>query len=157
MVKKGDQIPGFEEVEILYPTEFSTRFNLYRDGAIIRISDGQHSTIYSPANMYNLEKSVDERFHVLLLAGNPYPHQKFEDILKVNNPHYVAISFRRPATWLMDRYHLGNSIIGGGIQFLRRISELSTPIFRTDRNGAFQVDLFKGSIRAEPFVPGSKS
>lgn len=152
-IKAGDKIPEADGmIEILYPTRVSPKFSAYYDGLILKISSGGKSILFSSGNVHPFEEIVSFNPDYVFLADLPYPYNKFERFIKTRNPEGVAVSFRFPAAWLVEGYHLAGTISARNKSYLPRFREFRVPIYVTNANGAIFVDQQRSRSRIVPFV-----
>ncbi|HOT29138.1 MAG TPA: ComEC/Rec2 family competence protein [Candidatus Ozemobacteraceae bacterium] len=149
----GVRIDGFgDSVEILAPATFTPRFSCYYDGAALLFKEGGDRIAYAPGNAYLFEKALPAELNGLLLADLPYPYEKFAEYVRATKPEWVGISFRKPSSWLMERYYMQKLLDGRSIQFNRRSRDLPLPVYRTERYGAIQVTARQGKLYTKTYI-----
>jgi len=154
-IKEGSRLPGFEDcIECLYPPKAKDpeRFSAYYDGAILKITEAGMTMLYTPGNMYPLQKIMPQKVDMLFLAELPYPLQNFLDLMTARRFDRAAMSFRKPSSWLLEGYYMKKILDGRGIQLDRKTRDLSDVFYRTDTDGAVQVDVFKNKISVKRFI-----
>ncbi len=150
----GRRVPGFEDtLEVLYPDRDPERFSVYYDGAILQVTEGNRRFVYSSGSMYSLPKVLPEKVDVLFLADLPFPLQEFWDLLAQGRFQRVALSWRKPSSWLMEGFYMKKILDGRGIQVERRIRDLDEIFFQTQTDGAIQVDVRKDELAVKRFIP----
>ncbi|RCK80510.1 MAG: Late competence protein ComEC, DNA transport [Candidatus Ozemobacter sibiricus] len=149
----GTPVPGFEEtIEVLSPTRSGDRFAVYYDGAILQIREGAHRLVYSPGSMYALPKVLPERVDVLFLADLPFPLEDFWGLVATDRVNRIALSFRRPSSWLFEGYYMKKIVEGRSIQVERKLRDQPDRFFLTQSDGAIQADVVKDRLIVRPFL-----
>ena len=150
---EGASIGGFgDSVEVLAPATFTKRFSCYYDGAALLFKEGGSRIAYAPGNAYLYDKALPTELNALLLADLPYPYDKFAEYVRATKPEWVGISFRKPSSWLMERYYMQKLLDGRSIQFNRRSRDLPMPVYRTERYGAIQVTARQGKMYTKTYI-----
>lgn len=150
---RGDRIDGFADtVEVLAPASVTERFSCYYDGAALLFKEGASRIAYAPGNAYLFQNALPTELNGLFLADLPYPYDKFTEYVRQAKPEWVSISFRKPSSWLMERYYMQKLLDGRSIQFNRRSRDLSMPVYRTERNGAVQITARQGNLYTRPYI-----
>ncbi len=149
----GTPLPGFEDtIEVLYPSRAGDRFAVYYDGAILQIREGAHRFVFSSGSMYSLPKVLPERVDVLFLADLPFPLDDFWGLVSSDRVNRVALSFRKPSSWLLEGYYMKKILDGRSIQIDRKIRDQPGRFLQTQSDGAIQVDVVKDRLLVRPFV-----
>ncbi|HEY9071099.1 MAG TPA: ComEC/Rec2 family competence protein [Candidatus Ozemobacteraceae bacterium] len=149
----GSTIDGFAQtVEILAPASMPERFSCYYDGAALLFKEGAARIAYAPGNAYAYERALPTELTGLILADLPYPFDRFAAYVRGAKPEWVGVSFRKPSSWLMERYYMQKLLDIRSIQFAKRVRELPMPIYRTERNGALQVSARKGALDIKAYI-----
>ncbi|GAB4279871.1 MAG: hypothetical protein Kow0029_24010 [Candidatus Rifleibacteriota bacterium] len=152
-VKAGDKIAESDgAIEILYPDRVSKRFNVYYDGLIIKIKAKDKNILYISGNAHPLEKLKPFSIDYIFAADLPYPYDKFEHFVRSKSPEAVGISFRFPASWLIEDYHLAGIISSRNKSYLPRFREWRTPVYVTSANGALELSSSRSSFKFRPYV-----
>lgn len=150
---KGSRIEGFADtVEVLAPASVTERFSCYYDGAALLFKEGDARIAYAPGNAYIYENAFPTELNGLFLADLPYPFDKFSEYVRQARPEWVGISFRKPSSWLMERYYMKKLIDGRSIQFNKRSRDLAMPVYRTEQNGAVQVTARHGALYTRTYI-----
>lgn len=156
LLRAGEGIVGMDGViEFVHPREPPKRFNSYYDAAVVFIRHGRHAMAYASPNVRSWAGLADQPLNILFVAGIPNPSQDFLDFYQRAKPDHVAISFRKPPGWLMDRYYLGKILDGRIFQFNKKFRDWGKDLLRTDQNGAVQVDIIRDRLHLMPFVTSS--
>ncbi|HOY65395.1 MAG TPA: ComEC/Rec2 family competence protein [Candidatus Ozemobacteraceae bacterium] len=149
----GSTIDGFAQtVEVLAPASMPERFSCYYDGAALLFKEGAARIAYAPGNAYVYERALPTELTGLILADLPYPFDRFATYLRTANPEWVGVSFRKPSSWLMERYYMQKLLDIRSMQFAKRIRDLPMPVYRTERNGALQVTARKGMLDTKAYI-----
>lgn len=153
IIKAGDKInEAGAVIEVLYPERARRSFQQYYDGLILKISSGVQNYAFLSGNAYPLEGDIKFKADFIFCADLPYPYEAFEKFAKSSIPEGVAVSFRFPAAWLMENYHLAGAISSRNRSYAPRFKQLKFPVYLTSENGAIQVDQLRGSISTKVFV-----
>lgn len=153
IIKAGDKInEAGAVIEVLYPERARRSFQQYYDGLILKISSGVQNYAFLSGNAYPLEGDIKFKADFIFCADLPYPYEAFEKFAKSSIPEGVAVSFRFPAAWLMENYHLAGAISSRNRSYAPRFKQLKFPVHLTSENGAIQVDQLRGSISTKVFV-----
>ena len=140
-------IPEFDkEIEVVYPRQNPERFSLYYDGLALKASFGKITIGYAPGNAYAYKRVFPDNLDILFLADLPFPHERFANFIKEGAPKRVAISFRKPSSWVMDQFYMGKLLDGRSIQFSRKAADLHTEMLRTDKLGAIEAGIRNGRL-----------
>ncbi|EKD83287.1 MAG: hypothetical protein ACD_39C00767G0001, partial [uncultured bacterium] len=152
-IKAGDRITDAGvNIEVMHPDLSKSVFQQYYDGLILKISYGSQNYVYLSGNTHPLGDSVDFKPDFIFIADLPYPYEAFEKFAKSANPEGVAISFRFPSAWLMENYHLANTISSRNRSYAPRLKQLNFPVYMTSENGAVQVDQLRNTLYTKVFV-----
>jgi ComEC/Rec2-related protein len=152
-IRAGDSIKEAQgAIEILYPKAKKKRFANYYDGLILKITNKANNLLFCSGNVHPLDEVVSFYPDYIFMADLPVPYQKFERFMKARNPKGVAVSFRFPASWLMDGYHLAGTISGRSKSYLPRLRESRFPVYITSDNGAIEVSRTRSNFNFTPYV-----
>jgi ComEC/Rec2-related protein len=152
-IKAGDSIKeGNEPIEVLFPDKISDRYAAYYDGLILKISSKGRNILFCSGNVHPLENLVNFSPDYIFLADLPYPYNKFERFVKSRNPEGIAVSFRFPASWLVDGYHLAGTISARNKSYIPRFREWRTPVYITSANGAIEVSRKRSTFSFKPYL-----
>lgn len=152
-IKSGDKITDVGAlIEVLYPDKVTEPFQQYYDGLILKISSGEQHFLYISGNAHPLEEVVKFKPAFVFVADLPYPLDTFETFVKSKQPEGVAVSFRFPSQWLMENFHLANTISSRNRSYLPRFRQWQFPVYVTSESGAVQVDQSRNSVSIKPFV-----
>ncbi|MBI3038203.1 ComEC/Rec2 family competence protein, partial [bacterium] len=150
---EGIEIDDFKgTVRVAYPEGQQKRFSAYYDGTVILINEGDIRMAYSPGNAFPWADIFKTPLHLLMVSDLPYNNQEFDKFMAINSPVRIAISFRKPPRWLMENYYMNKRIDIRTMHFNNIWKSFKVPAFRTDRNGAIQIDIRSGQIKVKPFV-----
>jgi beta-lactamase superfamily II metal-dependent hydrolase len=152
-ISAGFVVPESEgTIEVLYPERLKKRFSNYYDGLVMKIKADERNILFCSGNFHPVNKIVSFKPDYIFLADLPYPWKKFERFAKNRNPEGIAVSFRFPASWLMDGYHMAGTISGRSKSYLPRLRELRFPVFITADNGAIEVEKAGSFFNFYPYV-----
>lgn len=152
-VKAGDKIiDAAGQIEVLYPKASEDCFQEYYDGLILKISSINKNFLYVSGNAHPLAEVVNFKPDYIFVADLPSPLEAFEKFAKTQNPEGIAVSFRFPSSWLMEDYHLANTITTRSRSYMPQFKQWPFPVYNTADNGAIQVDQFRNSLNAKAFV-----
>ena len=153
LLKAGDKITeDGVNIEVLYPERNKATFQQYYDGLILKISHDTQNYVYLSGNAHPVAEGVGFKPDFIFVADLPFPYEAFEKFVKSANPEGLAISFRFPAAWLMDDYHMAGTISSRNKSYGPRLKQLSFPVYLTSENGAVQVDQLRNTVTAKVFV-----
>jgi len=153
LLKAGDKITDIGvNIEVLYPERNKDTFQQYYDGLVLKITRDTQNYVYLSGNAHPAAEGVGFRPDFIFVADLPYPYEAFEKFVKSANPEGVAISFRFPAAWLMDGYHMAGTISSRNKSYGPRLKQLNFPVYMTSENGAVQVDQLRNTVNTKVFV-----
>lgn len=155
IVAAGDRIEDAAgQVEVLYPERLASEssFQQYYDGLILKIVSNDRNFLYVSGNVHPLATKVAFKPDFIFLADLPYPLDAFTQFARNHNPEGVAVSFRHPSDWLMENYHLANTITSRSRSYMQQFRQLPFPVYMTSENGAVQVDQSRSIIKTRVFV-----
>ncbi|HNX74645.1 MAG TPA: ComEC/Rec2 family competence protein [Candidatus Rifleibacterium sp.] len=155
-IAAGDRITDAAgQIEVLYPapaTASETSFQQYYDGLILNISHNGCNYLYVSGNSHPLVEQVKVKPDFIFLADLPYPLDAFEKFSRAHNPAGIAVSFRFPSAWLMENYHLANTITARSRSYLQQFRQWPFPVYVTSETGAVQVDQNRSIINTRVFA-----
>jgi ComEC/Rec2-related protein len=147
------RIPGFEDcLEIIPLHQENTIFEAFNHAPILIVNENKKKIAYVNGNVYNWQKHMKDPLDILLISSLPYNYERFEDFLRRSTPSHVAMSFRKPSGWLLEKFYLDKIMDGRIIQFNRRLKRSGLTVYRTDQNGAIQIDSIRDRLSVVPFI-----
>lgn len=152
-IKAGDSISEADgAIEVIYPEKVSERFSAYYQGLMLKISSRDRNILFCSGNAYPLEKRINFTPDYIFVADLPFPYKTFERFVKNRNVRGVAVSFRFPASWFVEGYHLAGTISSRRRSYLPRFLEWRTPVKVTSEDGAIEVRRHNGDFKFETYL-----